>query len=366
MHRPSHLTVALPFAIPDADQLSGLVSNEEIPSLKKIIQHIDRCESLVETDVFAPEIAYENWLAQCLGLARLPQALLLLASESAIEYELSQSKWAVLQPVHLHAALDHLVLSASENLALTQEESQALFEVAYPILRELSPHILAPTPSRWYIGSEQLNTLPWCSPNKTIGRNIDLWMPHGIQGKQWRRVHNEIQMLWHDHPVNQARLARDALPINALWLFGMSDLPRLPLTFSFDCIFANEPLLLGIGRLAQKSTAPLPDNFHFGHADSLHSKQNFSNQCSLVWLDQLTIPAIQQDWENWVQAYSKIDQNWLKPAYQALCNGHLQQLTFILMSDQGWLTLTPKANDHWKFWRHRDILKLFNSVISAP
>jgi hypothetical protein len=46
------------------------------------------------------------------------------------------------------------------------------------------------------------------------------WWPQEDSLREWRRLLNEIQMVWHDHPVNLARAERGEMPINSLWLFG--------------------------------------------------------------------------------------------------------------------------------------------------
>jgi hypothetical protein len=356
------LTIVIPFAIPDADQLPLLTESKAIPLLKNIIRRIDAYHVALEANIFTPDVAYERWLAQQLGCVRLPQASLMLVGSGDIETQQYGLGWTALQPVHLHTALDHLVLTAPAKLNLAIEESQALFEVAQPILSELSSRVLAPTPALWYMGDEQVQDVLWCSPVRTIGRNIDMWMPSGTKGKLWRQLHNEIQMLWHEHPVNLARLNRGQLPVNALWLFGSGALPGLPLAFPFDYIFANDALLLGIGRSADKSVTKLPDNFQQMHTAWRQAQHPPLNSQMLVWLDALITPAIEQDGAVWLSTLAEYEQSWLYPAYQALCQRHLQRLRLVLMSEQGCLTLIPQASDRWKFWRQREISSVFTHL----
>lgn len=357
------LTIVLPFSIPMMDYLSTLENHPlMLPKLKKIIQYIDQYSSVYKSDIFCHDVSHERWLAHMLGLSQLPHAALLLASEKNMNEEQMRLGWAVLQPVHLHVALDHLVLDFHEKLNLTTDEAYCLFEVARPILESLSSRLLAPTPMHWYIGDEQISMLRLCSPLRTVGRNIDLWVPYGTEGRIWRKLQNEIQMLWHDHPVNQARIERGDLPINGIWLFGSGSLPQLPLSFPFSSIFSNNPLLLGISKLAHKKIAALPYHFDDIYADSQQLENDDSDLSTLIWFDDLISPATQQDWTVWLKLFSEIEHNWLEPAYRALCRRHLKQLTLVLMSEQGWLTLIPKANDWWKFWRRRDWVKLLSQV----
>ncbi|MFQ6707899.1 putative sulfate exporter family transporter, partial [Bordetella pertussis] len=52
------------------------------------------------------------------------------------------------------------------------------------------------------------------------GQRLRAWWTQDVAMRPWRRLLNEIQMVWYEHPVNEARAARGAAPINALWLYG--------------------------------------------------------------------------------------------------------------------------------------------------
>ena len=58
------------------------------------------------------------------------------------------------------------------------------------------------------------------TPAALMGQDLGDWWPTGNEWRAWRKRVNEIQMAWHDHPVNQDR-ERQGLPaINSIWLFG--------------------------------------------------------------------------------------------------------------------------------------------------
>ena len=73
---------------------------------------------------------------------------------------------------------------------------------------------------RWYVAHESLQGLATASLDRVIGRNIDAWLPRQPEAKRLRRLQNEVQMLLHRHPVNEAREAAGALPVNSFWLSG--------------------------------------------------------------------------------------------------------------------------------------------------
>ena len=135
---------------------------------------------------------------------------------------------ARIEPVHIHAARDHLVLTSTEILELRQDEADALFESVKDIFEEMATAIYRPTPNRWFIESPSLQSLSTVSAEQAQGRNIDHWMPtdttlSGV-ARQWRKWQNEIQMIWFDHPVNQARASEGMLAVNSIWISGNGSL----------------------------------------------------------------------------------------------------------------------------------------------
>ncbi|MEO6271072.1 MAG: hypothetical protein ABIP08_12300, partial [Lautropia sp.] len=69
--------------------------------------------------------------------------------------------------------------------------------------------------------------LECASAEAASGRNVAGYLPDGPDQRRFRKLLNEIQMSWHEHPVNQEREAAGALPINSIWLSGPVTLPAL-------------------------------------------------------------------------------------------------------------------------------------------
>ena len=55
-----------------------------------------------------------------------------------------------------------------------------------------------------------------------IGRNVDRWLgeTRSAAGRRIRRLQSEAQLVFHAHPVNEAREARGEPVVNSLWLSG--------------------------------------------------------------------------------------------------------------------------------------------------
>ncbi|MBJ7516680.1 MAG: phosphoglycerate mutase, partial [Stenotrophomonas sp.] len=51
-------------------------------------------------------------------------------------------------------------------------------------------------------------------------------LPSGVEGRRWRALLTETQVVLHSHPWNEQRIAQGLGPINSLWFWGAGRLPR--------------------------------------------------------------------------------------------------------------------------------------------
>lgn len=164
---------------------------------------------------------------------------------------------ACLQPVHLHATRDHLILMGQNQIDLTAEESFQLLNAALPFIEEdFQSPILFQNQHYWFIPAGPFSSLASYSVDQAHGRNIDWWMPRDTHedgiAKRWRKLQNEIQMLWHIGPVNEEREQRGMPSINSLWISGigkLNDVKPAELLKESQCLIGQHPLLPGLARL---------------------------------------------------------------------------------------------------------------------
>jgi len=187
---------------------------------------------------------------------------------------------ACLQPVHLHATRDHLILMGQNQIDLTLEESTQLLKAALPFIEEdFQSAILFEDKHYWFIPAGPFASLASYSVDQAHGRNIDWWMPRDTQdegiAKHWRKLQNEIQMQWHIGPVNEERGQRGMPSINSLWISGIGKLSDVkvpaPLNQS-QRLIGSHPLLAGLAKLLK-----LPYEISF-------DGENLAG--SFTWIDQ--------------------------------------------------------------------------------
>ena len=184
-----------------------------------------------------------------------PIAPILLLGQSSLTVNPNQ-EIACLQPVHLHATRDHLILMSQNQIDLTIKESSELLTVALPFIEEdFQSPVLFHDQHYWFIPAGPFASLASYSVDQAHGRNIDWWMPRDTKeqgvAKRWRKLQNEIQMLWHIGPVNEEREQRDLPSINSLWISGigkLSDVQAPQAITSSRQVYGEHPLLAGLAK----------------------------------------------------------------------------------------------------------------------
>jgi hypothetical protein len=185
----------------------------------------------------------------------VPSAPVLLLGQTNLTLDPNVSI-ACLQPVHLHATRDHLILMGQNQVDLTNNESSELLRSALPLIEEdFQSPVLFHNQYFWFLPAGPFASLATHSVDQAHGRNIDWWMPRDTHqegiAKRWRKLQNEIQMLWHIDPVNEAREQQGLPSINSLWISGIGKLrdvnPPTAIQQSTK-LFGDHPLLVGLGK----------------------------------------------------------------------------------------------------------------------
>ncbi|OZI61217.1 hypothetical protein [Bordetella genomosp. 11] len=215
---------------------------------------------------------------------------------------------------HIALGTDRASLVPAEALDLDSAEGAALFETARPLFDD-TPFDVAPLqPFRWRIGVPGDMPLPSASPAVVTGQPLSAWWTQDPAARPWRRLVNEIQMAWYEHPVNVQRAGRGLLPANGLWLYG------------------------GAAPWARPAAVPSPPRI----ADDLLS-------------------AFQaEDWGAWLQALERLDAEVLKP-HADVRGGASTPVTLTLLGRDRRATLTlqprgallrwlPTREQSWRAW----------------
>jgi hypothetical protein len=246
------------------------------------------------------------WLGAAFGVEPLPAGALTASAEGF---------WLRADPVHLRVMRDRLVLVPVSGLERLEAEA---------LTGALNRHFAGTHefrfehPDRWVLRTEpaDLDTLPAA---EMAGRDIDPQLPGG----KWPALLNEIQMVLHEHPVNERR----EIPVNSVWLWGAGALPAKA-AGPWRSVTAQEPVALGLARVAGIRRRAVPRTAEAWLADMAEDGRH------LVVLDG---------------AAAALETDWFTPLLAALRGGRVGMLS-IHAPDAG-LSVEITRSDLHRFWR---------------
>jgi hypothetical protein len=304
-----------------------------------------------------PDPGHEDWLQKAFGLP--PGAP--IAACSALADAAVQARWR-LDPVNLHIGRDHLVLTDPARLALGADDARALAASIAELFQDEGLTLLASHPARWYLQETEPSRglrLQTRSMLAALGRSIDGWQPTGDDARRWRRIVNEVQMSWYQHPVNEQRESRGLMPVNSLWIEGPCPDPDTQGTGAqTPAQTASETLTQwsAAGRIAARRGTIVPAA---GAADqaSLSLSLDPSKPCieasmALTIDDRLFEAQCAGNPQRWMQAWQSLDAAYFVPMSRAQAPWQ-RGATLVLAGDGLWRELVIGARRPWRFWQHR-------------
>ena len=302
-----------------------------------------------------PDPGHEDWLQKAFGLP--PGAP--IAACSALADAAVQARWR-LDPVNLHIGRDHLVLTDPARLALGADDARALAASIAGLFQDEGLTLLASHPARWYLQETEPSRglrLQTRSMLAALGRSIDGWQPTGDDARRWRRIVNEVQMSWYQHPVNEQRESRGLMPVNSLWIEGPCPDPDTQgMGAQTPAQTASETLTQwsAAGRIAARRGTIVPAA---GAADQASLSLDPSKPCietsmALTIDDRLFEAQCAGDPQRWMQAWQSLDEAYFVPMSRAEVPWQ-RGATLVLAGDGLWRELVIGARRSWRFWQHR-------------
>ncbi|OYU27986.1 MAG: hypothetical protein CFE41_08425 [Burkholderiales bacterium PBB2] len=211
-----HLMIPHASALGEACQHS--LGELNLPHLSELLGRLSPDGAAIGDDEYSLNTPQELALAQLRGSQAAPGELptaAWLARSLGLDERLA---WARLTPLHLAVGADHITAYNPEELQLSEFDSRALFEALAELWPSQEGWAAQWVDSQtWLIGHASLQGLASASLDRILARNVAAWMP---EARLLRRLQNEIQMLLHEHPLNQAREQRGVLAVNSVWISG--------------------------------------------------------------------------------------------------------------------------------------------------
>lgn len=334
--RDRHLVLVVP----------GLCGPESDPPVSDYLR--DRRPAALDRLLSRSQIAADSGigldatLGQLFGLAvEADRELPVAALTSLADTGQPAAAWLMrADPVHLRADQSCLRLFDSHSFTISREEADDLVAAFNAHFRDMGWELTAPQPQRWYLSLPHPPALQTFSLDRVAGQDIDPCLPRGDDAAHWHTLLNEIQMLFHAHPVNAAREARGAPPINSIWPWGGGTLPAglQPRTMR---LLADHPLATGLARHARLAFAPLPETVGelLAGPDDGHT---------LLVDDRLEWPMHYGDIETWLDTLQALEADWFAPLLEALRDGALATLEIHPCTGRGFHVTRAGLRRFWK------------------
>jgi hypothetical protein len=221
-------------------------------------------------------------------------------------------------PVHLRADQACLRLFDSTTFDLDAQEARDLVAAFNDYYCRQGWQLHAPLPQRWYLTLNEAPELATVTPMQLAGRDISDGLPLGKDASTWHAFLNEVQMLFHEHPVNLARDQRGEPAVNSIWPWGGGYLPG-GISTTVSRVIADHPQLRGLAQLGGVPWRDIP-----GNAVELMLESHRGLQ--LVWLDRLERPWRYGEVEAWCDGIRQLEQTWFRPLLHLLMRGRIGRL----------------------------------------
>ncbi|MBR7798527.1 hypothetical protein [Undibacterium fentianense] len=324
----SQLEIILPFSIPPASLAKALIKQMTMPSLSTLLIYADQSPRR-QFDEFARYLPHEYWghkTAYDSGQIQIDSSPP-FSHQRMRDFGIltTEGYWFSLSPVHIHIARDHLVMTDQRRLEISDIEAKDLFLAAQEICAELGHELIYGDAKTWFLRADTWYDLRTASLDAAAGHNMEIWLAQGEHARAWRKLQNEIQMLWHIHPINQKRESLGMKTINSVWIHSPS---KQLLDYPYRHLSLNE----------------------------LFSKDAGSRQYFID--NSLLEPALNSDWGSWLLAYAELEKGLFSILLQALQTRQISSLKLILTDGHRLQELSCRKPRTWQFWKKPNLQTL--------
>ena len=275
--------------------------------------------SVVKTDYSSYEQAVLGSLGQtftALGDLPVAQHFLLVDAQAS-----SYTDCVCAELVHLQADTSNARLIPHQALDITADDSRRLVESVNDLVAEDGLKLIRKDTGELYFTGMPASQLDsWPAHTLATGK-IANYLPRQSEAGEWRRLLTEVQMLFHDHPVNAERAQRQLLPINAIWFWGGRQLEQYAPT-DVDTLVASDAFSCG---LASALNIPVRDA-------AAIDWQAIDGRLVVVELGVYEA-WLKGDIDALLQAKQALNTRWIEPAQQAVADGLIRE--FVLDGCEG-------------------------------
>ncbi|PXV60592.1 hypothetical protein SAMN04487785_102315 [Dyella jiangningensis] len=197
---------------------------------------------------------YMEGLASRFGLSNpLPAGAL---TRKLIAGDAGTDAWLCADPAWVQPDLNGARLLAYGQMQLSDDDAQRLADALNPLFDEAGMALRVSSPDHWHVRLSAGMDIPdFAAPEQALGEDLYYHLPQGEQGRPWRILLNDVQVMLHQHPLNEERRARGLPPVNHLWLWGGGVLPG-SVSATLTQVIGDDLLLAALAKQARVSCTP--------------------------------------------------------------------------------------------------------------
>lgn len=366
----TQITLVLPFALPPPALAPDLVRALQAPALAALLSRTS-AHAVRIADAGARALPHEIALAQALGLERPAFAV---RAMRGFGLDPAGGTWFIVNPAHIEIARNHLLMADMRRLGLGDAHARGLFDSAKPYFDETGNTLLYGDAQTWFMRADDWAGLDTATPDAATGLNLTDLLPIGPGAAAYRKLQNEVQMLWYEHPANREREARGRAAVNGFWPWagaGPRDEPAAGTapaalapagdTVSVTLAQATEAEVRGATRSGTVlATAEAPAWLSaLAHRPGL-PLADVATAAQDTWFcyGGLSEAAIATDWATWLAHMQRLDEQLFAPLLAALAQGRIHAVRLLLDHRGAQADFTTTKLAQRKFWRRPTLDRL--------
>ncbi|TCV97292.1 hypothetical protein EC912_101292 [Luteibacter rhizovicinus] len=134
--------------------------------------------------------------------------------------------WLCADPAWVQPELNGARLLACGNLGLRPDDAATLVAALAETFSAEGMELRVGDAEHWQLKVPRYVDLPhFPEPEEALGADLFEQLPQGTDGRRWRALINEAQVVLHNEPWNATRRAQGVAPVNSVWLWGGGTLP---------------------------------------------------------------------------------------------------------------------------------------------
>lgn len=336
--------VVVPGALVPASIAPQLLARAKLPQLARLVRH---ARAQPPERLAGQGAAHLDWLWMQFGGAdgpvTAPYAWQALTGARPADAPLWQA-----DPVHFAFARDHMLVAALDAAAsVSVVESRALSAAAAEIAHEFGATLTAVDAQHWFIVFDPPWRLRTTALDAALGQSAQFVLPEGDAAPRWRKVLTEIQIRWHQHPINEQRDGAGVRTINGVWLHGGGTwqvLPRRP----FEVVAADDAAIRGWALASGLAPTSVFDG----------ETRPGGVASALVYWPGLLQSRAHADWDAWLDRLAAFESELEAHVTNALSEG-VAEVVLILAGRAAIRRVSIRSSDRFRPWRKQSIAELF-------